>query len=143
MCAAHTAAQRLALLASRQRDLECSDVIVLLTIQDEVGASPLNQHLPWTWEGEAALPEPRASPEGLGEGHCSPTLQWPPISFVGPALLLFPLGQRLPAPPPPLPTSWVSPLCLKRGKLSVGRLTCPLLWAFPKKPLVSPFCKSL
>lgn len=140
MCAAHTAAQRLALLASRQRDLECSDVIGLLTIQDEVGASPLNQHLPWTWEGEVALPEPRASPEGPGKGHCSPTLRWPPISFVGPALLLSPLGQRLPAPPP-LPTSRVSPLCLKRGKLSIGRLTCPQ--AFPKKSLVSPFCKPL
>lgn len=119
MCAAHTAAQRLALLASRQRDLECSDVIVLLTIQDEVGASPLNQHLPWTWEGEAALPEPRASPEGLGEGHCSPTLQWPPISFVGPALLLSPLGQRLPAPPPPHCQPAGSPLSASKGESSL------------------------
>lgn len=47
-----------------------------------------------------ALTKPRASLQGHCGGLNSPTLRWPPMSFVGPMLLFSSLGRRLPAPFP-------------------------------------------
>lgn len=80
-----------------------------------------------------ALTEPRASLQGHCGGLNSPTLRWPPMSFVGPMLLFSSLGQRLPAP---FPASQLHlPSLHPKGKPLKEDSPPPTAMALPKRPL--------